>query len=191
MTLEPHWLDESLLRYLIWKIRQNRWPGRISIFLTFFGEIQDVITQRGSPHRLDSSVILNQFFELFSAVGFIVWMKARSHNAGMIWKRNKVITDRPPVHTMPAWKSLENGMEWKRDACRYEAKTEPFLSSCEYPMLVGFDAGTTWRLITQWNKAGTYGVIICQQRKVRSTNLFHTGIVWTLSVRNRIMPVPS
>ena len=73
----------------------------------------------------------------------------------MIWKRNKIVTDRPPVHTIPAWKSLENGMKWKRNACRYGTNTEPFLSSCEHPMPVRFHDSITLRLISQWNKPVT------------------------------------
>ena len=43
-------------------------------FWHFFGEIQYAITQRGLSDWLDSWVILNQFLELFSAVGFILWI---------------------------------------------------------------------------------------------------------------------
>ena len=114
-------------------------------------------------------VNFGHFQALARKIKCVLSIKPRSHDAGMIWKRNKIITDRSPVHMMPAWKLLENGMEWKRNACRYEMKTEPFLSSCKHPMPIGFHDGATSRLISQWNKAGRCGVIICQQTKVRST----------------------
>ena len=38
----------------------------------------------------------------------------------MIWERNKIITDRPPVHTVTALKSFENGAKLKRNAFQFE-----------------------------------------------------------------------
>ena len=64
-TLEQYWLDESWLRYLTWKIRQNCWQGRISIFLTSFCEIQYAITQRGSPR---SNCFMGHFESVFKAL---------------------------------------------------------------------------------------------------------------------------
>ena len=58
--------------------------------------------------------------------------RLRSHDAVMIWKRNKIITERPPIHTMPAWKSSEDGTKWKRNSCRYEMKTELYPASFEH-----------------------------------------------------------
>ena len=49
-----------------------------------------------------------------------------------IWKRNKIITERPPVHTMPAWKPSEDGTKWKRNSYRYQMKTELYPASCEH-----------------------------------------------------------
>ena len=64
-TLEQYWLDESWLRYLTWKIRQNCWQGRISIFFTSFFEIQYAITQRGS---LWSTCFMGHFESVFRAL---------------------------------------------------------------------------------------------------------------------------
>ena len=86
------------------------------------------------------------------------------------------------VHTMSAWKLLENGIEWKRNACRYQTKTEPLLLLCKYPKPVGFHSGT---------RLGDYGLIICQYRKVRSTEFVSYRLSCErLSIRNRIMPLP-
>ena len=41
----------------------------------------------------------------------------------MIWERNKIITDRPPVHTVTALKSFENGAKLKLNAFQFETKT--------------------------------------------------------------------
>ena len=41
----------------------------------------------------------------------------------MIWGQNKIITDRPPVHTVTASKSFENGAKLKRNAFQFETKT--------------------------------------------------------------------
>ena len=38
----------------------------------------------------------------------------------MIWEPNKIITDRPPVHTVTALKSFENGAKLKRNAFQFE-----------------------------------------------------------------------
>ena len=79
----------------------------------------------------------------------------------------------------------ENGMY-----IGYETKTEPFLSSYEHPMPVGFDDGATSRLISQWNRAGT---MWCHHL---STNEGAVNIIFfmpasceRLSIPNRIMPL--
>ena len=46
MTLEPHLLDESLLRYLTLKIPPNSWQGSNQHFFNMFCEY--AITQQGS-----------------------------------------------------------------------------------------------------------------------------------------------
>ena len=55
-------------------IRQNCWPGRISIFLTFTGEIQNVVIQRGS---LRSTLFIGHFESVFRVlfdcmIGFLL-----------------------------------------------------------------------------------------------------------------------
>ena len=59
-------------------------------------------------------------------------LRLRSHDAVMIWKRNRIITERPPVHTMPEWKPSEDGTKWKRNSYRCEMKTELHPASCEH-----------------------------------------------------------
>ena len=63
------------------------------------------------------------------------FLRLRSHDAVMIWKRNKIITERPPVHTMPAWRPSEDGTKWKRNSYRYEMKTNSIwhrVNTCQF-----------------------------------------------------------
>ena len=46
----------------------------------------------------------------------------------MIWERNKIFTDRPPVHTVTALQSFENGAKLKRNVFQFDRKPH-FLSN--------------------------------------------------------------
>ena len=70
-----------------------------------------------------------------------MFLRLRSHDAVMIWKRNKIITERSPVHTMPVWNHLKTvrnengtliGVKWKRNSYWCEMKTELYPASCEH-----------------------------------------------------------
>ena len=81
-TLEQYWLDQSWLRYLTWKIRQNFWHGPISIFLTSFCEFQYAITQRGS---LLSTFFMGHFESVFRALfGCGIYIVNKQDNKNML-----------------------------------------------------------------------------------------------------------
>ena len=59
------------------------------------------------------------------------WMRTHTVLSGgpvhtlltVIWERNKIITNKPPVHTVTASKSFENGAKLKRNAFQSETNT--------------------------------------------------------------------